>query len=201
MSKFGLFLEKYLAAALVRIAGLTWRYNLRTSKPEEKVIYAFWHRNMLPLLYLHRNEGAVILISSSKDGEIIAGPAKLLGYQTARGSSSRKGSSATRELIKLGNKHDMAITPDGPKGPSEEIKDGVLFLSYFTKLPIVPVAVDINREKVFNSWDRFRFPYLFSKINVTYGDPISIGSKDEIGEKREQLQNRFKELTKENIMR
>ena len=201
MNKFSLFLEKYLAVFLVRVLGITWKYNLQTPKPKGKVIYAFWHRNMLPLLYLHRNENAVILISSSKDGEIIAGPAKLLGYQTARGSSGRKGSSATRKLIKLAKENSIGITPDGPKGPSEKMKDGVTFLSYFTKLPIILVAVDINKEKVFKSWDGFRLPHFFSKINITYGDPININTKEEIEGKKEFLQNTLDELTIKNIVR
>jgi len=201
MNKFSMFLFKYMAACIVKMLGITWKYNLQTQKPEEKVIYAFWHRNMIPLMYLHRGENIVILASSSKDGELIAGPARLFGYNSARGSSGRKGSSATRELIKLAKENSIGITPDGPKGPSEKIKDGVTFLSYFTKLPIVPVAVDINKEKIFKSWVRFRLPHFFSKINITYGDPIYIKAKDEIGEKKEVLQNTLDELTIKNIVR
>ncbi len=201
MNKFSLFLVKYLAAFIVKILGISWRYNLHTPKPKEKVIYAFWHRNIIPLMYLHRGEDIVILVSSSKDGELITGPAKLFGYKAARGSSSRKGSSATRKLIKLAKENSIGITPDGPKGPPEKVKDGATFLSYFTKLPIIPVAVDINREKVFKSWDRFRLPHFFSKINITYGDPININSKEEIEEKKEFLQNTLDELTIKNIVR
>jgi lysophospholipid acyltransferase (LPLAT)-like uncharacterized protein len=201
MNKFSLFLIKYLAAFFVKILGITWKYNLQTPKPKEKVIYAFWHRNMIPLMYLHRGKNIVILASSSKDGELIAGPAKLLGYQTARGSSSKKGSSATRKLIKLAKEYSIGITPDGPKGPSEKLKNGVLFISYFTKLPVILVAVDINKEKVFNSWDRFRLPHFFSKINITYSDPIYIKTKEEIEEKKEFLQNTLDELTIKNIVR
>lgn len=201
MNKFSLFLTKYLAAFIVKILGISWKYNLQTPKPKEKVIYAFWHRNMIPLMYLHRGENIVILASSSKDGELIAGPAKLFGYNSARGSSGRKGSSATRELIKLAKENSIGITPDGPKGPSEKIKEGVTFLSYFTKLPVIPVAVDINKEKVFNSWDRFRLPHFFSKINITYGNPIYINTKEEIEEKKEVLQNTLDELTIKNRVR
>jgi len=201
MNKFSLFLIKYLAVFVVRILGISWKYNLQTPAPKEKVIYAFWHRNMIPLMYLHRGENIVILASSSKDGELITGPAKLFGYKSARGSSGRKGSSATRKLIKLAKENSIGITPDGPKGPSEIIKDGVTFLSYFTKLPIVPVAVDINKEKIFKSWDRFRLPHFFSKINVTYGDPICINSKNEIEEKKNFLQSTLDELTVKNIVR
>jgi len=201
MNKFVLFLEKYLAAVLVSIFGKTWKISLLTPKPKEKVIYAFWHRNMLPLLYQHRNQNIVILISSSKDGELIAGPAELLGYKTARGSSSKKSLSAVRKLIKQGKKFDIAITPDGPKGPSEKIKEGVTFLSYFTKLPIVLVAVDVEKEKVFNSWDRFRFPHLFSKVNITYSDPIRVNSKDDIVQKREFIQQVLDDITIKNKVR
>ena len=198
MNKFSLFLIKYMTVFIVKILGITWKYNLQTPKPKGKVIYAFWHRNMLPLLYLHRNENSVILVSSSKDGELIAGPAKLFGYQTARGSSGRRGSSATRKLIKLAKENSIGITPDGPKGPPEKIKDGTTFLSYFTKLPIVPVAVDINKEKVFKSWDRFRLPHFFTEINVTYGDPIYVNKKDEIKEKLKEVQTTMEKLEKEN---
>ena len=201
MNKFSLFLIKYLAAFFVKILGITWKYNLQTLKPKEKVIYAFCHRNMIPLMYLHRGKNIVILASSSKDGELIAGPAKLFGYKSARGSSGRKGSSATRELIKLAKENSIGITPDGPKGPSEKLKNGVLFISYFTKLPIILVAVDINNEKVFKSWDRFRLPHFFSTINITYSDPIYIKTKEEIEEKKEFLQNKLDELTIKNIVK
>jgi len=201
MNKFLLFLEKYLAAGFVKMVGITWKYNLQTPPPNERVIYTFWHRNMIPLMYLHHGENIVILASSSKDGELIAGPAELFGYKTARGYSGRRGSSGTRELIKLAKKNSIGITPDGPKGPTEKIKDGVLFLSYFTKLPIVPVAVDITKEKVFNSWDRFRLPTLFSKIKITYGDPIFISNKDEIEGKKEFIQNKLDDLTLKNKVR
>ena len=201
MNKFSIFLFKYLAAFIIKMLGITWKYNLQTPKPKGKVIYIFWHRNMIPLMYLHRGENIVILASSSKDGELIAGPAKLFGYNSARGSSGRKGSSATRELINLAKENSIGITPDGPKGPSEKIKNGVLFLSYFTKLPVIPVAVDIKKEKVFKSWDKFRLPYFFCKINITYGDPIYINTKEEIGEKKESLQNILDELTIKNKVR
>lgn len=201
MNRVALLLEKYLAAGLIRIIGKTWRYNLLTPKPKEKVIYTFWHRNMLPLLYQHRNNNVVILISSSNDGELISGPAHLLGYKTVRGSSSKKGGLAVRKLIKQGNKFDIAITPDGPKGPAEKIKDGVTFLAYFTKLPIVLVAVDMEKEKVFNSWDKFRFPHLFSKVNITYSDPIHIESKADIKQNKKLIQKTLDELTIKNKVR
>jgi hypothetical protein len=162
------------------------------------VIFAFWHRNMLPLLYLHRKQGIVILISSSKDGELIAGPARVLGYNTARGSSRRGGSSAVKKMVKLSSKCSLAITPDGPKGPSRKIKDGLLYLSYLAGIPIVPVAVDIEKETVFDSWDKFRLPHFFSRVNITYGKPLQILSKMEISTKMAEIQAAMDALEKEN---
>ena len=169
--------------------------------PEEPVIYAFWHRNIIPLMYLHRKQKCVLLISSSKDGDLIAKPAELMGYKTARGSSRRGGSAASRELIKLAKDNILAITPDGPKGPSQKIKDGIIYISYLSKSPIVPAVVDVQHEKVFNSWDKFRLPYLFSKINVTYGEKIYVDSKKDIEKKVTELQNAMDKLTKENKVR
>ena len=198
MNKFLLFLEKYLVVIFVKILGSSLRYHLRTPMPQEPVIYSFWHRNIVPLMYLHRKQKIVLLISSSADGELIAAPAELMGYKTARGSSRRGGIGASKKLIKLAKDHFLAITPDGPKGPSRKIKDGIIYLSYLSKLPIVPVVVDVQKEKVFNSWDKFRLPYLFSKVYVTYGEPIFMNSKEEIDEKVQELQTAMDKLEIEN---
>jgi lysophospholipid acyltransferase (LPLAT)-like uncharacterized protein len=189
MNKYLFWLEKYTAAIFVTILGVTFRWKLKGSVPQGSVIYAFWHRNMLPLLFLRQKEGAVILISSSKDGELIAGPARVLGFQTARGSSSRGGANAFKEILKLSKNYSIAITPDGPKGPMCVAKPGILHLAYLTKLPIIPVSVHIEKEKLFSSWDKFRMPLPFSWITVEYGEPIFINSKADIKSKLDELQN------------
>ncbi len=166
--------------------------------PKERVIYSFWHRNIIPLIFTRKYEKAVVLISSSKDGELIAGPCRILGFKTARGSSTRNGIKAMKEMIKLSKKHSIAITPDGPKGPREKIKDGLLYLAYLTKLPIIPIAVDIDKEFVFNSWDGFRLPVLFSRVNISYGKAINVNSKEEIESKLNEVQKAMEELAQEN---
>lgn len=182
-----LFIEKYLAAVLVYIFGITWKFQKNKDFKSDEVIYTFWHRNLLPLMYLHKNQGAVILVSKSNDGALIAAPAEVLGYKTVRGSSSRGGSSALKSLIRQSKNNSLAITPDGPKGPIYELKDGVMTLALLTKKPIIPIAVNIDREKVFDSWDRFRFPKLFSKISVKYGDPIYVKSKEDLETQKGRL--------------
>ena len=198
MNKILFFIEKHIIAIFLLLLGFTFRYKLLTPQPKGIVIYAFWHRNIIPLMLLKKFKKIVILVSSSKDGELIAGPAKVLGYQPVRGSSRRGGTKAVKEIIKLSNRFSIGVTPDGPKGPKEKIKDGLLYIAYFTHLPIIPIAVDIQREKVFNSWDGFRLPIPFTKVNVSYGKPIFINSKQEIESKLPLVQEVMDKLTLEN---
>ena len=201
MKKVLLFLEKYLGALFILILGSTLRFRRFGNIPSQRVIYAFWHRNIIPLTYLHKFQGIAIMVSRSQDGQLIAGPVNVLGYHTPRGSSSRGSLKALKEMLKLSKENNLAITPDGPKGPAQQIKDGLLYLAYQSGLPIVPVAVDIKREKVFNSWDKFRLPKLFSKINVTYGDPIPIKKKDDIKNKLSYVQKKLDTLEEKNRAR
>ncbi|MCD4819899.1 MAG: lysophospholipid acyltransferase family protein [Candidatus Cloacimonetes bacterium] len=197
-NKILFFLEKYIGAFFIYVLGQTLQIRVFGEIPSGNVIYAFWHRNMIPLLFFRRNEGVVIMISSSKDGELISGPAEALGFQSARGSSTRGGSSAIKMMIKMSKENSLAITPDGPKGPDRKIKPGIILLAYFTKIPIIPVAVDIKSEFVFNSWDRFRLPKLFSRINIRYGEPIAVNSKKDFESKQKILQKSMEDLEKIN---
>ena len=93
------------------------------------VLYLFWHRNILPLLYLRRGEGVGVMISSSKDGDYVAEPAKVLGFKPIRGSITRGGAKAAREMIRFARDNSICIVPDGPKGPACKIKSGAGIIS------------------------------------------------------------------------
>ena len=168
-----------LIAFLIRALGLTLRIKLedrcglRDGAVKEPVIWAFWHNRMLviPLMrsrfYRHRH-GAV-LTSPSGDGAIIAGVMKCFGIESIRGSSSRRGSAAMRELaamIESGG--DVAITPDGPRGPRYKLGPGIIFLSQKTGVPVVPIRVEYSRCVRLKSWDRFMIPLPFSKVRVVF---------------------------------
>ena len=174
------WLEKHFVKVFTLLLGKSLRYVFHTERPVEPCIYVFWHRNIMPLLYLYRNKSIVIMISPSTDGELIAGPAQLLGYQTVRGSSTRQGAKALREYLSFGTERNLAITPDGPKGPRERIKKSVLFLAYYTQLPIVHVAVELDKEWVFRTWDLFRLPKPGCIVSVSYSQPTVIKDKDDI---------------------
>jgi len=118
-----------LGLGIVKLLSISWRCRRLNSLPTEKAIFAFWHRNILPLMYLHRNKNYVVIISKSQDGDLIADVCEKLGYLTARGSTSRGGSSALRNMIAQSRKYSLAFTPDGPKGPACKIKEGMVYLA------------------------------------------------------------------------
>lgn len=174
------FLEKYLGSTLLFLLGLTWKFEGIEEGKDEPNIYAFWHRNLLPLIYQRRNEKIGVIVSQSKDGEYVAGPLKVFGFEPIRGSSSKNGANAAKKMIKYVKSNHVGITPDGPKGPIFEIKDGLTFIAYISKKPIVPISIDIDKEWNLHSWDKFRIPKPFARIKVTYHKKIYVNSKNEI---------------------
>lgn len=186
-----------LATLIVRLLGITWRYKLINNPPEGRVIYASWHRNLLPLFLLHKNQGIAVLVSQSQDGELIAAPSRKLGYNVVRGSSNKGGGKAIREMVRYSKEVNLGLTPDGPKGPVKEIKEGLVFLAKVTGLPVVLVSVDVNKEKIFNSWDKFRLPLPGAKIKVLYGEKIYIDKKKDTKEAVIELESEMQMLEKQ----
>lgn len=180
MNKLIFKLEAILGAALMRALKSSIRWTVvNQNPPSQRCVYFFWHRNLL-ILGLHRaGTRAAVLVSASKDGELIAGPLRRLGYVPVRGSSSRAGSQALKEMVRLGKEMTVALTPDGPKGPSGSIHPGVYQIALLAGIPIIVIVPEARREWVFNSWDRFRFPKPFTRVKVVYSDPFWVRSKDD----------------------
>jgi hypothetical protein len=190
LSPLILLLEKYLAAFVLNLLYISLKYEIiGLEKPYPKGIYIFWHRNLLPLLINRKNENVAIIISSSKDGDFIAGPAKLYGYIPVRGSSSKQGVSALKEMLKLSKNHSIGLTPDGPKGPAQKIKNGAFQLAYLSKCPIYAVNVKVSKAWIFNSWDRFILPKPFSKVIVNYSKPYFIENKEQFDYYRNMIES------------
>ena len=123
------------------------------------IILAFWHAQQLMIPFGYRGPGAHVLISQHQDGEIIARIIAKFGHQAVRGSSTRGGVSALRELIRLGRSGcDVVVTPDGPKGPAQVAKMGVIQLARASRLPIVPLAFGCSKKNFLRagiaSWSR-----------------------------------------------
>lgn len=179
MSKLLFWLERKLGALFLRLLKASIRFEVVNEFPAgEPCIYMIWHRNLLPIGLQRAGVPIAVLISSSKDGELIAGPVSELGYIPVRGSSTRQGTEATRELLRISKTHQIGITPDGPKGPPKSISPGVLTIAYLAKIPIIPIQAELSREWVFNSWDKFRVPKPFCRAFIKYGDPVWITTKD-----------------------
>jgi lysophospholipid acyltransferase (LPLAT)-like uncharacterized protein len=146
---------------------------------KQPVIFALWHGQLLPLLYHHRNEGISILISEHGDGEIIARIAKSLGCRTVRGSTSRGAARALLGLVReIQDGHDLAITPDGPRGPAKSVAPGTVVVAQRGRAPIIPIAVSVSAGWRLKSWDRFLIPRPFATVTVGYGDAIWIEADD-----------------------
>jgi lysophospholipid acyltransferase (LPLAT)-like uncharacterized protein len=113
----------------------------------KRAIFAFWHARQLMMPFAYRGERAYVLISQHQDGEIIARIVERFGFLAVRGSSTRGGVEALRELIRLGHSGlDLVVTPDGPKGPAHVAKIGVIQLARATGLPIVPLTAACSKK-------------------------------------------------------
>lgn len=164
-----------------------------------RFIYAFWHEYMLlPAYYLARPE-VYVLISQHADGQMFAGICESMGYSTVRGSSTRGGSAAFRQMLRVARTSHLAITPDGPQGPRHEIQQGVLHLAARTGLPIVPVGIGLRNPWRTYSWDRFALPKPFSRGVCLMGFPMSIPSDmaaDQVEHFSQQVKSAIDELTR-----
>jgi lysophospholipid acyltransferase (LPLAT)-like uncharacterized protein len=149
-----------------------WRTHAAAGRP---VLFTPWHGRLLPLSYLHRGQGVVAMVSKSADGEYLTRVLRHWGFLAVRGSSNSGGDRALRELMRLVRAgRSVAITPDGPRGPREQLKPGVLQLAQLTGAPIVTAAAGTDRAWWFVRWDRFLVPQPFARVRVAYGDAVFI---------------------------
>jgi lysophospholipid acyltransferase (LPLAT)-like uncharacterized protein len=170
-----------LGVPLVRLLGWTWRIRVingettvdRMRRERRPIVFALWHGDMLPLLYQHRGEGVAVLISEHRDGELIARVAESLGFRTVRGSTTRGASRALVGLTReLRDGHDIAVTPDGPRGPARSFAPGALIAAQRGRAAVIAVGLAANRAWRLSSWDRFVIPKPFSRVRIAYSDPV-----------------------------
>lgn len=164
----------------------------------QKAIFTLWHDQLFLMPTIYRGQGAKVLISASKDGELLARTMHSFGFDAVRGSSSRGGRAAFRALLDLSREpFDLALTPDGPKGPRHQLKDGVVQLARLSGRPVIPLAFACSRGHRFASWDRFLLPYPFSRGVFSYGPPLRFSE----GETPEEFRTRLQLAMDENNRR
>lgn len=162
-------------------------------------IYSIWHNNVPISPWALRNQNTAVMISDSKDGEIIARCVKLFGNSTLRGSTSKNATKATRLALKhLRKGNPLAITPDGPRGPKYELQDGVLWLAALSKTDIIGFQVECSRQWEFNSWDGQKIPKPFSTIHLCFTKPVSI-NKEMLGEDLKQTKKHLQNIMMDNV--
>ena len=138
-------------------------------------IHVVWHSRLLLLPYLYRGRGLRVLVSRSEDGSMISDLVRRFGFVTIRGSSSGGGAEGLRALARaIGEGHSVVVVPDGPRGPREVLKAGVVALARLTGAHVVPAAFGASSEWRARSWDEFRIPKPFSRCVVRFGEPILV---------------------------
>jgi lysophospholipid acyltransferase (LPLAT)-like uncharacterized protein len=155
----------------------------------ERIILSFWHDQLSLIVFGYPGKRAKILISSSKDGELIARTMRYFGHDAVRGSASRGGRAAFKEMLALCKEDsDIVFTPDGPKGPRHELKDGIIQLARMSGRPVVPLAIACSRGHRFRSWDRFLLPYPFGRAVYSLGSPVYFDKAQGVDVFRQRLE-------------
>lgn len=166
---------------------------------EISAIGAFWHGRLLMMPLAYQGKKLSFLVSPHRDGQMIGKALVRFGFNPILGSTYKKSYSAFKEMVKiLKNGSDIAIVPDGPRGPRYHVQLGVIELAKLTRRPILPLTFSASKRKVFNTWDQFLLPYPFSKGVFIWGEPIYVdpeGDRAHLEEKRILLEKRLNELT------
>jgi len=171
-----------IGPAIIRMLGSTWRVRFINSEVVDgvhatgrRMIYAFWHCHILPLGFNYRGRGVVVLSSLHRDGEISARLMQALGFVVERGSTTRGSVSGLVRMVRRAREgRDLAISPDGPKGPARVAKAGIAFLALKAGGPIVPLGVGVDRCTRLSGWDRFVIPHPFARVVVLHGEPYEV---------------------------
>jgi lysophospholipid acyltransferase (LPLAT)-like uncharacterized protein len=173
----------FAAAWLVRlwIGTLRYRYrplgpNLDPNQPrfQGRYLYAFWHENILMPAYAYGRRDIWVLISQHADGQLIAETCRHLRFKAVRGSTTRGGIEAVRNMVRAGRFAHLAVTPDGPRGPRRRVQPGLVFLAAKTGLPIVPIGISFDRPWRMRSWDRFALPRPWTVSTCVTTAPIVV---------------------------
>jgi lysophospholipid acyltransferase (LPLAT)-like uncharacterized protein len=171
-------------------------------KRGENAIGAFWHGRLLmtPIVYRGRH-GLKILISRHRDGELISRTVRHFGLETVRGSSTRGGIAGIKGLARaLQEGYDVAIAPDGPRGPRYKVQTGIIQLARISGRPIFPFSFSAFPRKMLSSWDRFLIPFPFSRGVFVWGEPLWVkrtAGAEEIAANALLLEKRLQKLTEQ----
>ena len=190
---------------LIKLIGQTVRFEIEGWENWEAAaheggipIYTFWHNRVFLATYFWQRRRIVVMTSQSFDGEYIARFIQRFGYGAARGSSTRGGTGALVEMVRLMRAgYPTGFTIDGPTGPRYSAKMGAVLLAKKTGQPILPFTISSARYWQARSWDEFQVPWPFTRARVNIAPPIYVAAdadEDALLAKREELQQALDEI-------
>ena len=193
-----------IAVGLIRTISTTLRLEIRGwdqyANSDQKLIFCGWHGKSFIFANQFRKLGYWVIISNSNDGDIQDKVFRSLGFRTIRGSTGqdRGGIKAALQGIQtLKDGGTMAITPDGPRGPSKVVQGGVMLMARKSGAKLVPVGISARHAWYAGSWDSYMFPMPFSRGRMIFGEPISVPAKasdEEIESIRQSFENEIERL-------
>lgn len=194
-----------LGAIIIRGLFATLRVRHAHSGPVDALIgghrnfiITFWHEHLLMMLHSRYRRPITVMSSRSRDGELAVRVYHWYGVETIRGSSSKGAAAALRGLIrKARDGRSIVFTPDGPRGPARQAKEGIILAAQVTGLHVVPVAFAAERNKRLRSWDRMIVPLPFTRALFLYGEPLSIPRDGDVQSWRARVEHELNTLADE----
>ena len=167
-------------------------------KKNKKLIVIFWHNRLLMAPYCwNYSKPFKMLISSHRDGKIISNAVAHLGIRTIKGSSNKNKISSAKEILtNLNMNNVVGITPDGPRGPNEKMKEGIVSLLKKTNATVIPLSYSAKFNFKLNSWDKFIFVTPFNKFVAVWGNAIEYNNKKKLDENLQIIQDELNRVTK-----
>jgi lysophospholipid acyltransferase (LPLAT)-like uncharacterized protein len=205
----------WIISVFLRCVALTLRYRWTdrsgffSQAAVPNAIFCIWHNRLALCMQIYhgyikkhkQSAGLAAMVSASKDGALLSGVLERFGVQPVRGSTSRRGRQALLELTRWSRRgYDLAITPDGPRGPCYQVQDGVMSLAQLTGLPIVPVSYSLGWKIRLKSWDRFQIPLPFSRCEMIFEKPVFVpreASEPERAALRSAVEHALKDISRD----
>ncbi len=185
-----------LSCRVAKVAGME-KVREAVSRSGGGAVYATWHQRMSYHFHHFGSRHVTVMISQSKDGEYAVRIASWLGFKNVRGSSTRGGSKALKELVQRIREGEIGgMLADGPQGPARVAKMGSVIMARDAEVPLVPVLWGADRCWTFNSWDRYLVPKPFARVVIYYAEPIRVPRSAE-GEALEEYRRLFEERLNE----
>jgi lysophospholipid acyltransferase (LPLAT)-like uncharacterized protein len=162
-------------------------------------LFAFWHSRLLLMVFAYPGDRGLALQSRHRDSQLLARMMRRFGIGAVWGSTSRGGMTAAREVVRrLKEGHDVAVAPDGPRGPRRRAQPGIVAIARLSGKPIVPLAFSARPSARLTSWDRSLVPLPFGRGRFVYGEPIVVdrrADRDEQERQRVALEEELNRLT------